>query len=298
MIIKTEINWTRLVIALVLLGSVFSVSAVAQTKTKTPAKTAVVPKNLHPVKFRYEAPKDPKLVNFQKLLQKSQLLEIMAGTLNETLRLPKDLALTAVQCGEINAFYSPQKQTVQICYEFAQYFYILHANDQKGPDGKFDNESVIKSTMGTIRFVMLHEIGHALVDILDLPITGREEDAVDQLAAVVLLSSDDPEDTEAVLSGAYSHLLSAASKAEDEAKMTEEDRQWMSENQPPAADEHSFDEQRFYNTACLAYGSKPEMFGDLVTGGILPTSRAERCPGEWSRVSRSWFRLLAPFVID
>jgi len=295
MIIRTEITWKRLVIALVLLSSVFSFSAMSQIKKKTPAKTAAL---LHPVKFRYDAPKDPKLQNFKKLLQNSQLLEIMAGTLNQTLRLPKDLVLTATECGDVNAYYDPQNQAIQICYEFAQYFYILHANDQKGQDGKFDRESVIKSTMGTIRFVMLHEVGHALVDILDLPITGREEDAVDQLAAVVLLSSDNADDTEAVLTGAYSHLLSAESKAEDEAKMTEDDRQWMAANRPPAADEHSFDEQRFYNTTCLAYGSNPAVFEDFVSGGILPEARAERCSNEWGRISSSWFRLLAPFVIE
>ena len=31
-----------------------------------------------------------------------------------------------------------------------------------------------------------HELGHALIHVLDLPTTGREEDAVDQLSTYIL----------------------------------------------------------------------------------------------------------------
>lgn len=57
---------------------------------------------------------------------------------------------------------------------------------------------------------------------------------------------------------------------------------------PVTADEHSLDEQCFYNTTCLAYGSDPTAFADLVTEGVIPKARAVRCPFEWKRVSRSW----------
>jgi hypothetical protein len=142
---------------------------------------------------------------------------------------------------------------------------------------------------------MIHEIGHAMVDILDLPITGGEEDAVDQLAAVVLLSSEDEADTVAVIDAAYTKLLRADSNAANQANLTPAQRKWYEEN-PPYADEHSLDEQRFYNTVCLAYGSNTELFADFVTEGVLPKARAARCPFEWRRISRSWTRLLAPYT--
>ncbi len=69
---------------------------------------------------------------------------------------------------------------------------------------------------------------------------------------------------------------------------------------PVTADEHSLDEQRFYNTTCLAYGSDPTAFADLVTEGVIPKARdamGSDCPFVWTRVSRSWTRLLAPFAI-
>jgi len=257
---------------------------------QTPAK------NAHPVRVRYDAPADEKLVAYQKFVQRNHLLEDMAGTLNESFRLPKDLTLTALQCNQVNAFYSPQLQAVQICYEYVRSFWNLQANDQKGADGKFDNAAVEKAVLGTLKFTMHHEVGHALVDILDLPITGGEEDAVDQLAAVVLLSSDNEGDIEAVLDAAFTKLLRAQQTAANMEKMTDAQRKWYEDN-PMTADEHSFDEQRFYNTTCLAYGSDPKTFEVLITEGVIPKARAARCPFEWKRISRSWTRLLTPFAV-
>lgn len=254
-------------------------------------------KNVHPVRVRYDAPADANLVPYQRLVQNGHLLEEMAGTLNESFRLPRDLALTALQCNQVNAFYSPKLQAVQICYEYARAFWNLQANDQKGEDGKIDQAAVTKAVLGTLKFTMHHEVGHALVDILDLPITGGEEDAVDQLAAVVLLSSDNDADIEAVLDAAYTKLLRAQQTAANSEKMNDAQRKWYTDN-PVMADEHSFDEQRFYNTTCLAYGSDPQTFSVLVTEGVIPKARAARCPFEWKRVSRSWVRLLSPFAIQ
>jgi hypothetical protein len=253
-------------------------------------------KSLHPVRVRYDAPADEKLIPYQKMVQNGRLLETMADTLNGSFRLPRDLTLTARQCNQVNAFYDPQTQSVWICYEYARSFWNLQVADAKGADGKFDNAAVIKAVLGTLKFTLHHEVGHALVDILDLPITGGEEDAVDQLAAVVMLSSDNSDDIEAVLDAAYTKLLRAQQSAANMEKMTDAQRKWLEDN-PLMADEHSFDEQRFYNTTCLAYGSDPQTFGELVTGGVIPKGRAARCPFEWKRISRSWLRLLAPFAI-
>ena len=273
--------------SLILLALITSTPAVFAQKPPVPAARVV--------KFRYDNPKNPKLVPFQKLVQSNQVLEEFANVLNGGFRLPSDLTVTAMQCDTVNAFYSPRDRAIQLCYEFVEYFYSLHTNDLRGPDGKVDAAALQQAVIGSVRFVMYHEVGHALVGILDLPITGREEDAVDQLAAVILLSSEDEADSIAVLDGAYTHLLSADARAASEAKLTPGQRKWLEEN-PITADEHSLDEQRFYNTICLAYGKDQETFADFVTEGVLPKARAQRCPWEWSRISRSWQRLLEPFA--
>jgi hypothetical protein len=41
--------------------------------------------------------------------------------------------------------------------------------------------------LGNTVFTLHHELGHALIDQLDLPVLGREEDAVDHLATIMML---------------------------------------------------------------------------------------------------------------
>ena len=56
-------------------------------------------------------------------------------------------------------------------------------------------------TDGAMVVFFFHELGHCLIDVWDLPTTGREEDAVDQLAMFVLLDGT-PEGEGMVLSAA------------------------------------------------------------------------------------------------
>jgi Putative metallopeptidase len=103
-------------------------------------------------------------------------------------------------------------------------------------------EELIKASDDTTLFVFYHEMGHALVDVLRLPITGKEEDAVDQLSTLILAESDDQgEGEDAALNGAIWFFLTGS-----ENEITES----------AFADEHSLGQQRFYNIACWVYGKK------------------------------------------
>ena len=48
-----------------------------------------------------------------------------------------------------------------------------------------------EAVAGAFIFVFFHELGHALIDVYELPITGREEDAVDQLSTWILTDGTD-----------------------------------------------------------------------------------------------------------
>ena len=129
-------------------------------------------------------------------------------------------------------------------------------------------------------FTALHEVGHALVDVLDIPIAGREEDAVDQLAAVMLVDGSD-EGSEAAVNG-------ASGLATDEEELDE----------LTFADDHALGSQRFFNVLCLVYGEDPQAYSGWVSDGTLPGERAEGCEAEYEHVSRSWDRLLEPYLKD
>jgi len=61
------------------------------------------------------------------------------------------------------------------------------------------------------------------------------------------------------------------------------------------ADEHLLQEQRFYNSLCMLYGSNPDKYMMIVDKGYLPKERAARCPTEYQRTVDSWQSLLEPW---
>ncbi|MET0284227.1 MAG: DUF4344 domain-containing metallopeptidase, partial [Polyangiales bacterium] len=60
--------------------------------------------------------------------------------------------------------------------------------------------------------------------------------------------------------------------------------------------EHSLNQQRFYQILCLVYGSNPRAYQALVSDGVLPASRAQRCPAEYAQKSAAWEQLLEPWA--
>lgn len=208
-----------------------------------------------------------------KTLQEAKLLDEFATALNEAIKLPVPVGIRFAECGEANAFYDPSEQQISMCFELLEDYYQTMA-DQYETQDELDT-----AVMGAFMLVMFHEFGHALVDVLDLPITGREEDAVDQLAAWAMIDDDAGDD--AVLSAALSYYVSAERTGSDIDDST-------------FADEHSLDKQRFFNLVCWVYGSNPEKHQGLVGDDFLPEARAERCPGEYEQIDRSWSRLLEP----
>lgn len=109
----------------------------------------------------------------QAELLKEQVLEHIAVDLNSTLTIPKSVGLTYRECKQANAFYAGN--SIVMCYELVDTFYKTFEKD--GLKGAELDQSVDNA----VTFAFYHELGHALVSVLDLPITGKEEDAVDQL---------------------------------------------------------------------------------------------------------------------
>jgi len=215
---------------------------------------------------------DPDFAKAQEEMRKEKVIEGIADNLNAMVTIPKVVTVTYGECGEVNAFYMPDKQVMVICYELVDHFYEIFK-----PDAKNDEE-LDDAVSGAIDFVTYHELGHALTHILDLPITGKEEDAADQLSTYLLADGTDAGE-KSVLDGARWMLL------EDEQNDTDIDKL-------PFWDEHSLDKQRFYNLACWLYGHNPDQYANLVEDGSLPKARADRCPAEYEQLSKSWERLL------
>jgi hypothetical protein len=123
--------------------------------------------------------------------------------------------------------------------------------------------------LANTQFALLHELGHALIHTLNVPVLGREEDAADMLAIAGLLIGE--------IEQLQQHLLERLIVISDEWLL-----EWNeSEDQSAYWDSHSLEIQRFYNIVCLIYGSDTERFKDVAFGSALPVERSFVCEDEF-----------------
>ena len=218
----------------------------------------------------YGGATDSKYAKVKKRLKKAQVLEKTAKFLNGTFVIPHSITLSFDECDVANAFYKPEEQKIVFCYELLGQLAQQFQGDKEYED----------LFTGTYTFVLLHELGHALIDVLNLPVTGREEDAADQLATWMLIDGSE-EEQGALQSAAIWFSLNA---------------QRSRVSKLAFADEHSLDAQRFFNILCWIYGHDPDSEEDIVSEGYLPVDRAEGCPAEFDRMDSSWDKLLEPHL--
>jgi hypothetical protein len=205
-----------------------------------------------------------------------EIIQEIATALNSFIALPKDIYLNFDTCGEPNAFYSSYSAEITFCYELGEQYEREFKTITK------DQAEVDKMVEDTILQTLWHELGHCLIDVWDLPATGREEDAVDQLATILMLIDESPESQASAINAALEFAI--ASESEDKDNMLF----W---------DEHSFSKTRFYDMICLVYGSDPGNNEGLVGPDLLPEQRAVRCETEFKRAERAWLRLLEPYIL-
>lgn len=113
----------------------------------------------------------------RKDLQRVEALERIAKGANSAFKLPYDIPVILSECGTPNAYYDLKEKELVFCYELLESYYKMFQNQG------YDNLESIEKMVQVFAFVVIHELGHALIDVYDLPITGMEEDAVDQLSS-------------------------------------------------------------------------------------------------------------------
>lgn len=222
--------------------------------------------------IEYVPPQNPDYQELATIIENAAVYEQMVEKLNQELALPTDILVKFEECGEENAYYDSENAQISMCYELIQRYAEIFGEETE-TEAEYENEVVYAGL-----FTFFHEVGHALVDQYQLPIVGREEDVVDSFAAVWLVEAGE---ADAAIAGVNQFNLDAAEEAELE--------------ELSFADEHSLSVQRFYNVACILYGSDPESYSDWVDADWLPSERADQCEAEYAQASASWEKLLAPY---
>lgn len=221
--------------------------------------------------------KDSVFRDFQEGIKRTKILEAIADDINGYLALPEDLYITFDECQSSNAFYDESSKKVTICYEMVSYLYQLFKTKTKNRAQL--REMVINTTL----FIFYHEMGHALIDLMDLPVTGKEEDTVDNFS-IFLLADGSRKGSMAVLDGAIAFYLMGEPEQNIPLKNLE---LW---------DEHSLDHQRFYHIICMLYGSNPVQNHALIRRKMLPLSMTNRCIEDYQKTKKGWLKVLELWI--
>lgn len=143
-------------------------------------------------------------------------------------------------------------------------------------------DGAIEFVLNNTRHTMLHEIGHLLVDQLDLPVLGREEDAVDMLATLLILEAGTDADFVALQDTIDGWLQS---------EVTRPSRGYVNSDFYGA---HSLDIQRSYAIACLMVGSDYAEHTRYATRVSLPIDRQQSCAEDYRVAEKGWRAVLDP----
>src|SRR5262245_26710625 len=137
-------------------------------------------------------------------------------------------------------------------------------------------------TVWANEFILGHEMGHALIHQLPLPLTGLEEDSADGFATFFTVN-DKERGPNAALGAAilFDHM------ARKQGTVTLED----------LSSDHAMVQQRVYNFLCSVVGSDPQRLqSSLVPDGYVPKSRAWLCRKEWTQLNYGWWTILEPHL--
>lgn len=223
--------------------------------------------------FRYVKPSSPEFLSLSETLRESRILEVWTRYVGVRLNgIPVKLEVIFDECGREDSIYDPTHAVITLCYEEIHRSYITlmllgHESDK-----------LLIAWIGTMLSELYHELAHALIHCLELPITGREEDAADQFAVLALLRHPSGEEL----------VIGSADYFQDMARLEEEAG-------PDPSRRYSLFSQRYFNTLCWVYGSDPVAQSYLVEQGRLAAERAKTCRVEFLRAAYAWDVLLQTF---
>ena len=225
----------------------------------------------HIVFLTIESPSDSRYKDIFKALKNKNAMNDIVEDFNNTIKLPNDIEVIFSECDEENAFYNPETKKITVCYELIRKYVDL--SDQK--------ISLSEKIQQATTFSMLHELGHALVDQLEIPITGKEENAVDEFALMMLLDSDNDKAIDNAVEGVLQFYYDS-----------------LDEENVNLTDVHAPNKERYFDLLTLYIGSNEIADMKSWIGNEedqLSPERAEGARAEYQQKRNSWDKLLREF---
>ena len=255
-------------------SSLAVIPAVVLALSPLPAAAQEAPRTDR-VRTVYEEPANEKHAAIRAGMREQRILEI-AGALLNAFRLPRELTVEVRGCnGREGAWYAYDK--AGFCYEYVE-LVQRHAPKVATPGGVPRADSIVGAVLDTI----LHEAAHGIIDILEIPVLGREEDAADFFSIYLLLQFP-AEDAKRLIEGVAFNMGSEA-REDLSAKVRP---QLFAGAHPPNA-------QRHYSVLCLAWGANPAMFNNVPPAGLPAWRATNSCDDEWALLRRAFAKLILP----
>jgi hypothetical protein len=255
-------------------GALFS--ALCLSLLVMPVKLALADAKSNRITLQYEPPKNPAHQPLYEMLKQRRVLEKLQEIFSPFL-LPVELTFKTVGCdGVSNAWYS--RPTVNICYE-----YLAEIQRDMPMETTPAGVTPADAVLGQFFYAVAHETGHAMFDLLSVPIFGYQEDAADQFAVYIILQFGKADARRLILGAAHSYR-----KYVQNPTVTAPLTAFSDEHSPPA--------QRYYNLLCLAYGADRVLFADFVDKNYLPKERARLCRRQYGELVYAFHQLIGPHL--
>ncbi len=251
-------------------------------------------------------PMSPQRDQVRQRMVKRRVLEEFAAFLSP-LRLPQTLYLFASDCDGgawDSPHYDPAAHAINMCYSFSAEAERRFADMiESRRNEKWWTPAPLEQLMaGMYVGVLLHEAGHALFDLMNVPVFGRQEDAADQIAAFIGLQFG-KDNARTIIKGFANYWGYGAFVLKSDpgrvlgAPGDVNYRDCRKDAFCRYYDVHGTASQRYYNTLCLAYADEHrDNFKDFVEAGLLPEDRARNCNREYKQAELAFKKTLLPFI--
>ncbi len=211
----------------------------------------------------------------RRLLLDKKIDDALFENLNKTFDLPSNITVFIEDCGFINAYYNQDDSAIVLCYELLDLLIDVYQEE--------DGLRIF------IDYMLRHELAHAFIDILDLPIAGTEEDAADAIATVLAIEinsatpADKANNAKTIILAGNLYLRLLKNSVLDI-------NIW--------AGEHTLGPQRFFNLVCWSVGGAPSVIDDAsiqeTYQEIIETNRD--CIDEYAQKKDYFERFVSPHL--
>ncbi len=207
-------------------------------------------------------------------IERSGVVKEIARFLNNEFHLPDNL-LIRVGSPEGPQFDNRYGE-IEIPYRFIT---ETKSSFRRGHPNKSEDQ-IYNATMDVLMHVMLHEVGHALIDLYALPVIRNEENEVDDLAAILLVEMFE-DGSKIVMNAADSFGLRSGTES-------------RGMRGDAYAGEHGWSIERFYNMACLVYGKTPKKMNRKRSLVAIAAQDRNSCKQRYKMRKKYWVGTLKP----